>query len=121
MSGWTLRQLAELLAFPVAIAAGQILFKRAAMQVGTTAGSHWLVDLLTLPVMWLALALYGGATILWVKILTTVPLSRAYPFVALAFVLVPAAGYLFFSEPITPRYVIGAAIIIAGVLVAAQG
>ena len=51
--------------------------------------------------MWVAVALYAAATLLWVRILTTVPLSRAYPFVALAFVLVPAAGYLFFHEAIS--------------------
>jgi drug/metabolite transporter (DMT)-like permease len=121
VTAWTLRQIVELLAFPVAIAAGQILFKRAATLLDPAGGSNWLMQLLTMPTMWVALALYGGATVLWVRILTTVPLSRAYPFVALAFVLVPAAGYLFFSEPITPRYVLGTAIVIAGVLVVARG
>jgi drug/metabolite transporter (DMT)-like permease len=121
MTAWTLRQLAELLSFPVAIATGQILFKRAATQIDPAAGNYWLLQLLTMPTMWLALALYGGATVLWVKILTTVPLSRAYPFVALAFVLVPAAGFVFFHESITTRYVIGAGLIVFGVVVAARG
>ena len=89
----------ELLCFPVAIAAGQILFKRAAAQM-TGGSGPWLLEVARLPSMWLALALYAAATLLWVRILTTVPLSRAYPFVALAFVLVPAAGYLFFDESI---------------------
>ena len=61
-----------------------------------------------------------AATLLWVRILTTVPLSRAYPFVALAFVLVPAAGYLFFNESITLRYATGTALIVIGVAVAAR-
>jgi drug/metabolite transporter (DMT)-like permease len=55
-----------------------------------------------------------------VRILTVVPLSRAYPFVALAFVLVPAAGYLLFHEPVNTRYAIGTALIVAGVIVAAR-
>jgi len=55
-----------------------------------------------------------------VRILMTVPLSRAYPFVALAFVLVPAAGYLFFHESITLRYALGTALIVIGVAVAAR-
>jgi drug/metabolite transporter (DMT)-like permease len=37
-----------------------------------------------------------------------------------AFVLVPAAGYLLFDEPITGRYALGAALIIIGVIVAAR-
>jgi drug/metabolite transporter (DMT)-like permease len=114
------RQLLELLSFPIAIAAGQILFKRAALQLGSATGAAWFLDLARLPTMWLALLLYGGATLLWVRILTTVPLSRAYPFMALAFVVVPAAGWWLFGETITGRYAIGTALIVAGVLVVAR-
>lgn len=115
---WNLRQLLELLSFPVAIAAGQILFKRVASQAAPGAGVAWIFDVARLPAMWVAVALYAGATLLWVRILSTVPLSRAYPFVALAFVLVPAAGYLLFHEPLTIRYAIGTALIVIGVLIA---
>jgi drug/metabolite transporter (DMT)-like permease len=116
---WTARQMLELLCFPVAIAAGQILFKQAASQITPDARGSWLIEVARLPTMWVAVALYAGATLLWVRVLTTVPLSRAYPFVALAFVLVPAAGYLFFHEPITLRYSLGTALIVIGVAVAA--
>lgn len=116
----SVRQLLELLCFPFAIAAGQILFKRAATQVGGGSSLSWLLEVARLPSMWIAITLYAAATVLWVRILTTVPLSRAYPFVALAFVLVPAAGYVFFHESITPRYAFGTALIIAGVVVASR-
>ena len=116
-----MRQLLELLCFPVALAAGQILFKRAASQITPGAGGvSWLIEVARLPTMWAAVALYAGATLVWVRILTTVPLSRAYPFAALAFVLVPAAGYLFFHESITLRYALGTALIVIGVAVAAR-
>lgn len=118
MGDW--RQLLQLVSFPVAIAAGQILFKRAASQLGPVSGAGWVLEVARLPTMWLALALYGGATLLWVRILTNVPLSRAYPFMALAFVLVPAAGWLLFNETITGRYALGTLLIIAGVLVVAR-
>ena len=116
---WTARQLLELLCFPVAMSAGQILFKRAALQITPQTSGSWLLEVSRLPTMWLAVALYAGATLLWVRILTTVPLSRAYPFAALAFVLVPAAGGLLFHEPITLRYVLGTTLIVIGVAVAA--
>ena len=117
----SLRQWIELLCFPVAIAAGQILFKRAAGQIAPGAGgSGWLLELARLPAMWMAIALYAASTLLWVRILTTVPLSRAYPFVALAFVFVPAAGYLFFQESISARYALGTALIVIGVVIAAR-
>jgi undecaprenyl phosphate-alpha-L-ara4N flippase subunit ArnE len=114
------RQLLELVSFPLVLAAGQILFKRAALQIGTAQGTGWILDVARLPTMWLALLLYGAATLLWVRILTTVPLSRAYVFAALAFVLVPAAGYLLFDESISLRFIFGTVLIIAGVVVAAQ-
>jgi multidrug transporter EmrE-like cation transporter len=116
----TFRQFLELAAFPVAMAAGQLLFKRAANQIGTATGTSWVLEVVRQPSMWLALALYGAATLLWVRILTTVPLSRAYPFAALAFVLVPAASYIFFNESLSVRYALGTALIIAGVVVVAR-
>jgi multidrug transporter EmrE-like cation transporter len=116
----SLRQWIELLCFPAAIASGQILFKRAAAQAGTGAGLPWLLDLARLPVMWLAIGLYAASTLLWVRILATMPLSRAYPFVALAFVLVPAAGYFFFAEPVSRWQVVGIALIVTGVVVGAR-
>jgi len=117
---WSMRQLVELLSFPVAMAVGQILFKRAATQLGRAEGMSWALELARLPTLWLALALYGAATFLWVRILSTVPLSRAYPFAALAFVLVPAAGYLFFHESVNGRQMFGTALIVAGVIVVAR-
>ena len=115
----TARQLLDLLSFPVTMAVGQILFKRAALQITPGTGGSWLLEVARLPTMWAAVALYAGATLLWVRILTTVPLSRAYPFAALAFVLVPAAGYLLFHEPITIRYAVGVTFIVIGVVIAA--
>ena len=47
-----------------------------------------------------ALILYARLTVLWVWILSFTPLSRAYPFLALAFALTPALGCLVFAEPL---------------------
>jgi drug/metabolite transporter (DMT)-like permease len=55
-------------------------------------------------------------TLLWVWILTFTPLSRAYPFVALAFALTPALGGLVFGEPISFRLVIGIVLILCGLV-----
>ena len=117
---WTWRQIIELVSFPVAIAAGQILFKRAATGVDPSQGA-WMLQVARAPALWVALILYAAATVLWVRILATTPLSRAYPFMALAFVLVPAAGYFLFREPITLRLACGTGLIVAGVLLAARG
>ena len=52
---------------------------------------------------------------LWVFLLKTVPLSTAYPFVALGFVLVPAAAAMLFDEPLSGRYILGVSCILIGI------
>ena len=47
-----------------------------------------------------ALILYARLAVLWVWIMSFTPLSRAYPFLALAFALTPALGCLVFAEPL---------------------
>jgi drug/metabolite transporter (DMT)-like permease len=51
-------------------------------------------------IFFVALILYAALTVLWVWILSYTPLSRAYPFLALAFALTPALGCLVFAEPL---------------------
>lgn len=110
-------QLLELIAFPVIIAVGQLLFKHTAQSVGQPKGASWLLLLMQSPGFWVALVLYGASTILWVKILSSIPLNRAYPFVALSYVIVPVVGYLIFDELLTMRYLLGISLIIAGVVI----
>lgn len=104
------------------ISAGQILFKLAALSLPTL-GKVTLVDLAALlsnPCFILAIALYAGTTVLWVWVLREADLSRVYPFVSLSFVLVPAAGVVFFGEKATLGLVIGIALILAGVFIIAR-
>jgi len=66
-----------------------------------------------------ALVLYGAFAVLWVWILTMTPLSRAYPFVALAFVVTPVLGALLFNEAISMRLLVGIALILCGLFLVA--
>lgn len=66
-----------------------------------------------------ALLLYAGFALLWVRILSFTPLSRAYPFVALAFALTPLLGAAFFAEPLCPRLLVGIVVIMGGLLLVA--
>jgi multidrug transporter EmrE-like cation transporter len=61
------------------------------------------------------------ASIFWMGALTKFQLSFAYPFVALTFVFVVAAGGLLFGEPITALKVVGLVLIVAGITVASLG
>jgi len=114
-------QIASLLGISALLAGGQTLFKVAAM--GLQGAGQTAMDPLALgrqPSFWLALALYGCGTLLWIWVLQTVPLSRAYPFAALGFVIVPVIAAVFFAERLSLTYALGAGLIIAGVIVTAR-
>lgn len=74
-------------------------------------------SLLVNPYFWIALFIYGAATVLWVFTLSRVPLSRAMPFVALTFAIVPVVSVVALGEKLNLTYWIGVAIIAAGVYV----
>ena len=105
--------------FSFMMAGGQILFKETASRAPSMTSLQSVLGLLTLPSFWAAGILYAFATLLWIKMLQTVPLSRAYPFAALGFIIVPLVAMLFFKEPISLRYMIGAAFIMIGIYITA--
>lgn len=114
----SLATIAILLTYSVALAAGQVLFKLAALRF--TPAARWSDNILALalnPYLVLAVVLYALLSAVWVWVLTFVPLSTAYPFVALTFVLTVASGALLFGEAVTMRLVLGGVMIIAGLIV----
>jgi drug/metabolite transporter (DMT)-like permease len=113
----SLAQIGVLVAYAGAMTGGQLLFKMAALRVASESPfAERMAGLLLNGYFLVALVLYAALTILWVWILTFTPLSRAYPFVALAFALTPALGGLVFAEPISIRLVIGIVLIFCGLL-----
>ncbi|EEY50303.1 hypothetical protein VIH_002853 [Vibrio cholerae CT 5369-93] len=54
---------------------------------------------------------------MWVYALRLVPLSIAYPFMALAFIIVPVLGIIFLKEPFHWRMLVGAGLIMMGLIV----
>lgn len=112
----------KLLFFAVLVAAGQLMFKRVAQRAGDVSGTEALFRQIALdPWFIAAMGLYVGATLLWILALREYPLSRAYPFTALAFLLVPAGAAIFFGETLGPRYFAGLLLIIAGIALISGG
>ena len=113
----TLAQIALLTTYGAGMAGGQLLFKMAAQRL-TLSGSaaSRLIDLAGNGYFSAAFALYCGLAVLWVWILTFTPLSRAYPFVAIAFAITPLLGGWLFGEPISFRLGLGVAAIVFGLL-----
>jgi len=109
----TLTQIALLTAYSIGMSGGQILFKSAAVQLNGSTGERMLALAHNLYFLG-ALVLYGALSVFWVWILTFTPLSRAYPFVALAFALTPALGAWLFGEAVSLRLMIGMLLILCG-------
>ena len=118
-SGLSLTQVALLCAYAAGMAGGQVLFKLASLRIGAGPISQRLPELALNGFFLTALAAYLGLSVLWVWILSFTPLSRAYPFVALAFAITPPLGALLFSEPLSLRLVIGIVVILCGLLLVA--
>ena len=112
-----LGQIALLIAYASGMAAGQLLFKAAALRLGEG------YPLSTRPLLLLqnapfigAIVLYAALSVLWVWLLTFTPLSRAYPFVAVAFALTAVLGALVFAEPLSARLLAGIVAIACGLV-----
>lgn len=107
-------QFALILISVLMVCSGQLLFKLVGLRMH--AGSSLLE-----PKVWmiavLSMIIYGSATVLWVAVLRHVPLVKAYPYMALSFVLVPLGSIYFYSERVQWTYAAGAALIMLGVVI----
>jgi drug/metabolite transporter (DMT)-like permease len=95
------------------IATGQVLFKLGANGLNAAGGK------LLSPggfVLAGALVLYALTTVAWVWVLQRSELGKTYPFMALAFIVVPIASHFVFGESFTWRYAIGCGLLVAGVV-----
>jgi drug/metabolite transporter (DMT)-like permease len=114
----TISQIVLLTAYAAGMAGGQILFKMAALRYAAADGTLYdrLLGLVQNVHFLLALLLYAALAVLWVWVLSFTPLSRAYPFVALAFVLTPLLGGWLFGETISWNLLAGLVIILCGLV-----
>jgi multidrug transporter EmrE-like cation transporter len=61
------------------------------------------------------------AALAWIAALSRLELSRAYPFVAASFALVLVLSAIIFDERMTAPKIVGALLIVAGLVVGSQG
>jgi drug/metabolite transporter (DMT)-like permease len=116
----SLTQIAVLLGYALGMTGGQMLFKLAALRLPQeSSAADRALSLLQDGYFLVALAVYLILALVWVWILSFTPLSRAYPFVAFAFVLTPVLGGLMFGEALSVRLFAGIAVILLGLLLVA--
>jgi multidrug transporter EmrE-like cation transporter len=96
---------------------GQLLLK-----LGASTPVHSPADLVSIllkPYTLVALVFYAVSAILWIMVLSRVPLSYAYPLLALNYVLVVAVSAWFLGEAVSAQRWVGVGVIMLGFLIAA--
>jgi multidrug transporter EmrE-like cation transporter len=71
--------------------------------------------------VWAGLIIFAFSAVLWLFALSRANLSFAYPFAALGYVIIVIASILFLNEHVQPVTWVGVVLIVAGILVVAQG
>lgn len=105
---------------------GQLIIKWRVIEAGPFPENSeekifFLLQLLLNP--WVISALLAAlfASVTWMAAMTKLPLSHAYPFMSLAFILVMLFSAWLFNEPLTTPKLLGAALVILGLVIGAQG
>lgn len=76
--------------------------------------------LLQSPMIFVGLGLYGFGALLWLFVLGRAPLSLAYPFVGLGFILTMLAGILYLNEGVSAARIAGTLMIALGCVLVAR-
>jgi drug/metabolite transporter (DMT)-like permease len=75
----------------------------------------WLVQAMHSPWALVVLVSEVLSFVLWLNVLTNVPLSKAFPITAVAYIAIELMSWMLFKEPLMPLQIIGSTLILAGV------
>jgi multidrug transporter EmrE-like cation transporter len=99
--------------------AGQLILKyaisRLSLDMSETGPLGYYVRLFTTPIVLLGFFMYGLSSLVWLFILSKLPLSLAYPLVSMGYVLVVFFSWLLLREHVNVTRMIGVAVICLGV------
>lgn len=105
---------------------GQLVIKwqvagAGALPAGLADKIWFLLRLFLNPWIFSAFAAAFLASLAWMAAMTKFPLSYAYPFMSLSFVLVLMLSAAFFHEPLTWTKAVGMALLVSGLVIGSQG
>lgn len=107
--------------FALLLACAQIILKTGVVIVKSEAEAGTIIDFMFALVLqwhfWVAIAICGGLVFAWAWLLTFVPLSKAYPFVVLAFIFAGVLEHFAFGQTLSLSFFIGCALIVGGLVV----
>jgi multidrug transporter EmrE-like cation transporter len=70
----------------------------------------------TSPAVLMGMTCFGLSAVLWLFVLAKIPLSTAYPFIAIGIIITVVAGRFLFAEPVSLFKLFGIALVIVGVI-----
>ena len=114
-----------LILFPISIAcdvAGQVFFKLGAdalPEFDRASKGRFLRGIWTDWWLMAGIATFAFETVIWLRILSEVPLSIAFPIASLNFIGVTLASRLLFKEAVSPVQWLGCVLVTAGVAILA--
>ena len=101
---------------------GQLLLKFGMRQVGPVSRSvlsnpvSFLLAMFSNPLILIAVPLYASGFVIWSVVLSKLDLSYAYPFMAVAYVLVPLLSWLILGEHVPTMRWVGIVVICIGLV-----
>ena len=84
--------------------------------------SNYLARLFGTPIVWLGFACWATELMCWIRVLSQVPLSIAFPILSISYCGMVLAGEYILKEPVAKQKWLGVALVTAGVaLLGTQG
>ena len=100
---------------------GELFLKRGMNEIGSfdfAAVDHILPTIWRMaqnPNLWLGFIGFMGGSVFWLSVISRVPLSLAYPMLALSYVIVVVESWIFLNEGLHPLRVVGSLVVGLGV------
>lgn len=100
---------------------GELFLKRGMNEIGPfdfAAMDHILPTIWRMaqnPNLWLGFIGFMGGSVFWLSVISRVPLSLAYPMLALSYVIVVVESWIFLNEGLHPLRVVGSLVVGLGV------
>ena len=94
---------------------GQLFFKQSATYFNDNSELNLLQKYITNPWFYFAIIFFAVSTFIWVKILTQMKLSVAYPILSISYILTSVGAYYIFKEKLTILNLVGIFFIMVGV------
>ena len=97
------------------------LLRAGSFSLSLNAMKSQIISFIQQPLLILGFILYGLATIVWLRVMSTEDLSASYPLlISLTFILVTLGSALFFQENISWQKIFGLGVILTGFILVAR-